>query len=327
VTADRSGGLNLHSHLEGSVRPGTASELAAELGLPAPSGGWDAALEMREPGTLTTFLAHVAHGYALFATPDAVRRIVAEAVEDAAADGTRYLELRFGPATHTASGMTLEEVVAAAADGIREGTRDTGIDAGLVVCALRHHDEAANVAVARAAAAHAGRGVTGFDVAGDELVFGDLAPMRDPFAIARAAGLGLTAHAAEAGPASAVRDAVALLGARRIGHGSRAAEDPALLAWAVDEGICFEVCPTSNVLTGAARSYERHPARAFVAAGCDVVVGDDDPTTTGSRLSRELELLVGAVGLTADDVERIRRTSIERVFCEESVRERLRAGG
>jgi adenosine deaminase len=326
VTATPRGGLNLHSHLEGSVRPSTAAELARDLGLPAPHGGWDAALEMREPGTLTTFLEHVAYGYPLFATPDAVRRIVSEAVEDAAADGTRYLELRFGPATHTATGMTLDEVVGAAAEGIRTGTSSTAIDAGLIVCALRHHDPDTNAAVARSAAAFAGRGVVGFDVAGDELVFPDLAPMREPFAIARAAGLGVTAHAAEAGPASAVRDALALLGVRRIGHGSRAAEDPALLSWAVDEGICFEVCPTSNVLTGAAASYEAHPGRAFVAAGCDVVAGDDDPVTIGSRLSRELELLEQAVGLSADDVERIRRTSIERVFCEDSVRERMRAG-
>jgi adenosine deaminase len=282
---------------------------------------------MRAPGTLTTFLEHVAIGYPLFATPDAVARIVAEAVEDAAADGTRYLELRFGPATHTAGGMRLDDVVGAAAEGIRDGVRASGIDAGLVVCALRQHDEETNRAVARAAASFAGLGVVGFDVAGDELVFPDLAPMREAFGIARAAGLGLTAHAAEAGPASAVRDALELLGVRRIGHGSRAAEDAGLLAWAAGEGICFEVCPTSNVLTGAAASYESHPARAFVAAGCDVVVGDDDPTTIGGRLSRELDLLERAVGLTSADMERVGATSIERVFCEESVRARLRAGG
>lgn len=326
MTANREGGLNLHTHLEGSVRPDTAAQLADELGLPAPAGGWAAALEMHQPGTLTTFLEHVAVGYPLFATPDAVRRIVVEAVEDAAVDGTRYLELRFGPATHAAGGMTIDEVASAAADGIREGTRLADIDAGLVVCALRHHDEDTNIAVARAAASRAGNGVVGFDVAGDELVFPDLEPMREPFAIARAAGLGITAHAAEAGPASAVRDALALLGARRIGHGSRAAEDPALLAWAADNGICFEVCPTSNVLTGAAPSYAEHPVRAFVAAGCEVVVGDDDPTTTGTRLTGELELLETAVGLDEGAVAAIRRTAVERVFCEESVRSALRAG-
>jgi adenosine deaminase len=318
------GGLNLHSHLEGSVRPSTAAELADALDVPAPEGGWASALEMREAGTLTTFLEHVAHAYPLFATPDAVTRIVAEAVEDAASDGTRYLELRFGPATHAGPAMPLDEVVSAACEGIRAGTRDRGIDAGLVVCALRHHDPETNGAVARAAARFAGQGVVGFDVAGDELLLPALEPMRRPFDIARAAGLGLTAHAAEAGPASAVRDAVEVLGVRRIGHGSRAAEDPALLRWAVEEGVCFEVCPTSNVLTGAAASYDRHPVRTFVAAGCAVVVGDDDPTTTGSRHTNELALLESAVGLGRMDLARIRETSIERVFCEESVRAALR---
>lgn len=317
---------NLHSHLEGAVRPATAASLADELGLPAPPGGWDAALVMESAGTLTTFLEHVAYGYPLFATPDAVRRLVADAVEDAAFDGARYLELRFGPATHAGRGMTLDDVVSAACDGIRDATTGGTIDAGLVVCALRNHDPDTNVAVAEAAARFAGRGVVGFDVAGDELTVPDLAPMREPFAIARAAGLGLTAHAAEAGPAAAVRQAVETLGVRRIGHGSRAAEDPTLLAWAADGGVCFEVCPTSNVLTGAARSYAAHPVRDFLAAGCDVVLGDDDPTTTGSRLANEARLLEEEVGLTTTDVARMRDVAIERVFCEPSVREALRAG-
>jgi adenosine deaminase len=320
------GGINLHSHLEGSVRPATAAELADRLGVPAPDGGWSAALQMRTAGTLTTFLAHVAHAYPLFATPDAVRRIVREAIEDAARDGQRYLELRFGPATHVRPSMALEEVVAAASEGVADATREDGIDAGLVVCALRHHGRETNEAVAHAAARFAGRGVVGFDVAGDELVYPDLGAMRTPFAIAAAAGLGLTAHAAEAGPASAVREAVAQLGATRIGHGSRAAEDPDLLAWAAQEGICFEVCPTSNVLTGAARSYAEHPARAFVAAGCDVVVGDDDPITTGSRLMDEERRLVADVGLAAADVARMRTVAAERAFCEPSVRTALRSG-
>ncbi len=318
-------GLNLHSHLEGSVRPSTAAELADGIGMRAPAGGWASALEMREAGTLTTFLEHVAHAYPLFATPDAVSRIVAEAIEDAAIDGTRYLELRFGPATHAGRGMSMDEVISAACDGVRTGTKSRGIDAGLVVCVLRHHDAETNVAVAEAAARFAGRGVVGFDVAGDELLLPALEPMRAPFDIARAAGLGLTAHAAEAGPPAAVREAVETLGVRRIGHGSRAAEDPALLRWAADEGVCFEVCPTSNVLTGAAASYDRHPVRDFVDAGCAVVVGDDDPVTTGSRLANELALLEHAVGLDVADVARIRHTSIEQVFCDASVRAALRA--
>ena len=315
-------GLNLHTHLEGSIRAGTARELAMAHGVPPPAEGWERALRIREAGTLTTFLAHVAVAYPLFVTPTAIARIVAEAVEDAATDRVAYLELRFGPATHAAE-MTITEVVAAATEGLREGTRRSGMPAGLVACALRHHDPETNEAVAHAAADHAGLGVVGFDVAGDELLFPSLEPMVRPFAIAAAAGLGLTAHAAEAGTAGHVREAVERLGVRRIGHGIRAADSDEVVRWAAGEGICFELCPTSNVLTGAVPSYAEHPIRRFVEAGCEVVIGDDDPTTTGSPLSAEFERLVDRVGLGPDEISRIHATSLARAFCDDSTRAEL----
>lgn len=317
-------GLNLHSHLEGSIRPSTAAELAGEIGVPAPAGGWDAALRMPEPGTLTTFLAHVAVAYPLFATPDAVSRLVAEAVEDAGADGVAFLELRLGPATHAMGSMSIDDVMRAACAGLAEGTRRSGMPAGLIACALRHHDQATNEAVARAAAKYAGRGMVGFDVAGDELLFPPLEPMERPFAIAAAAGLGLTAHAAEAGTAYHLREAVERLGARRIGHGIRAIDSDEVVRWAAGEGICLELCPTSNVLTGAVASYAEHPIRAFLAADCDVVIGDDDPTTTGVPLSAELLNLVDRVGLSREEIRRIHQASVARVFCDESTRVALR---
>lgn len=317
-------GLNLHSHLEGSVRPSSAAALARELDVPAPPGGWQAALVMPEAGTLTTFLTHVAHGYPLFGTPDSVRRIVTEAIEDAADDGTRYLELRFGPATHAGKGMTLDDVVGAACDGVRDATSGPGIDAGLVVCALRHHDLATNLAVAETAARFAGQGVVGFDVAGDELLFPELDRYREPYAIARAAGLGLTAHAAEAGPATAARDAAEWLGATRIGHGSHIVDDPEVLAWAAGEGIAIEVCPTSNVLTGAAPSLREHPMHAMLAAGCRVVLGDDNPINIGTRLAAEERRLVTDGGLAPDELARIHRTAVEVAFTDASTRTQLR---
>jgi adenosine deaminase len=196
--------------------------------------------------------------------------------------------------------------------------------AGLIACALRHHDAATNEAVARAASDYAGLGIVGFDVAGDELLYPALEPMERPFAIAAAAGLGLTAHAAEAGTAHHVGEAVERLGVRRIGHGIRAADADDVLQWAAGEGVCFEQCPTSNVLTGAVPSYERHPVRAFLDAGCDVVIGDDDPTTTGAPLSAEFAHLVEHVRLSPDEIQRIHATSVERAFCDDSTRADLR---
>jgi len=167
--------------------------------------------------------------------------------------------------------------------------------------------------------------VVGFDVAGDELLFPDLSPYVRPFQCAAAAGLGLTAHVAEAGPAGNVRDAHDRLGVRRIGHGSRLGGDPDALAWSVDHGMCLEVCVTSNVFTGAAASIAEHPIHRFVAAGCDVVLGVDKPITIDTTLSHEVDELLGA-GLTPEQLDRIEATAIERAFCEPGVRATLRAG-
>jgi adenosine deaminase len=281
---------------------------------------------MRKPGDLTIFLAHVAAAYPLLGSHGALARVAYEAVVDAAADGCRFCELRFGPLTHVRPGFDVDAVIAAVCEGVASGCQASGIAAGVVVCALRHHDEQANVELARAAARHAGAGVVGFDVAGDELLYPDLAPYVRPFQCAAAAGLGLTAHVAEAGPASNVRDAYETLGVRRIGHGTRLGADDEVLAWSVDHGMCLEVCATSNVLTGAARSVATHPIHTFLAAGCNVVLGDDNPITIDTTLSREVALLQDG-GLTAAELGRIEETAIEFAFCEPSVRASLRSGG
>ena len=318
-------GLNLHTHLEGWVRPATAADLAKGMGVAEPPGGWENALRVRERGDLTVFLAHVAAAYPVLGDRDAMRRVAREAVEDAAADGCDFLELRFGPSTHARPGFPIPDVIAAACEGLDEGRRTTGLPVGLVVCLLRHLDDETNLAIARAAAAAAGNGVVGLDVAGDELLFPALERYVEPYGIARAAGLGLTAHAAEAGPASAAVEAATLLGATRIGHGSHIADDPATLEWAAGEGIAIEVCPTSNVLTGAAPSLLAHPIHAFLGAGCRVVLGDDNPVNIGTRLAAEERRLVTEGGVAADDLERIHRTAVEVAFTDESTRAALRA--
>src|SRR5580704_15730038 len=124
--------LNLHSHLEGRLRPATAAELASEAGVPAPTGGWEKALQLDGPADLTVYLTKVAATYPFFRSPQHIARIACEAVEDAAADGTDYLELRFGPATHAHLGFDMDLVIAAICDGVAEGMNRTKIHAGVV---------------------------------------------------------------------------------------------------------------------------------------------------------------------------------------------------
>ncbi|WP_431278980.1 adenosine deaminase [Leifsonia poae] len=312
--------LNLHTHLEGRVRPGTAAELAEQLGLPHPEQGWADAVELDGPATLTSYLEKVSSTYPFFAHPEALIRIAREAVEDAAADGQAYLELRFGPATHVRDGFDLSAVIAAVCEGVEQGRQSAGIAAGVVVAALRLHDSDQNDAVARAAVSFAGRGVVGFDLAGDEARFPELAPFASAFAIARAGGLGLTCHAAEAGPGSAAVEAVELFGVTRIGHGAHIVDDPDSLEQIADRGVVVEVCPTSNWYTGAIGAIAEHPAPRFRDSGVAVVLGDDNPRQTLSPLSSEARILSDRLGFGAAGIAEVARTSIRAGFMTESDR-------
>ncbi len=312
--------LNLHSHLEGRLRPSTAAALASEAGVPPPAGGWELALQLEGPSNLTVYLSKVAATYPFFRSPAHVARIACEAVEDAAADGSDYLELRFGPATHVHLGFDMDSVLAAVCDGIREGMNRTRIHAGVVIAALRHHDLETNVGVARAACRFAGKGVVGFDLAGDESRFNDLAQYEKPFAIARAAGLGLTCHAAEAAPGSAAREAVERFGVSRIGHGAHLADDADALGWVRDHGIAVECCPTSNWYTGAIAQRSEHPAKYFRAQNLKIVLGDDNPTQTKSLQSNERRVLVDELGFNAQDVAALDENSVYAAFLEDATR-------
>ena len=155
-------GLNLHTHLEGWVRPETAADLARSMGVPDPPVAGRRPSSCVRPADLTVFLAHVAAAYPLLGSAESLHRVAREAVEDAAADGCDYLEIRFGPATHVRPGFDLEAVIAATVEGLADGVRATGTPAGLVVCLLRHDDEATNLAVARAAARPPARAWSGW---------------------------------------------------------------------------------------------------------------------------------------------------------------------
>ena len=315
--------LNLHSHLEGRLRPSTAAAFATEAGIPPPEHGWEHALQLDGPSDLTVYLAKVAATYPFFRSPQQIARIACEAVEDAYADGTDYLELRFGPATHVHMGFDMDSVIAAVCDGVAEGSHRTGIPAGVVVAALRHHDEDTNVSVARSAVRYAGKGVVGFDLAGDESLFNDLARYGRPFAIARAAGLGLTCHAAEAAPGSAAREAVERFGVSRIGHGAHLAEDLDALCWVRDHGIVVECCPTSNWYTGAIARRSDHPAKYFREQNLQIVLGDDNPMQTRSLLSHERRVLTDELGFEESDLEQLDRVSVDAAFLDAGTRAQL----
>ncbi len=216
-------------------------------------------------------------------TPDDVRRLVREAAEDDVRDGGRWLELQVDPSGYAARFGGITAFTELVLDAVLEASRATGLGIGVVIAANRTRHPLDARTLARLAAQYAGRGVVGFGLSNDERR-GRTEDFAAAFGIAGRAGLRLVPHGGELlGPAS-VRTVVRALGAQRLGHGVRSAEDPPLLAELVERGVAFEVCPVSNVSLGVYTDVAEVPVRALLDAGATLALGADDPLLFGPRL-------------------------------------------
>ncbi|HLL08962.1 MAG TPA: adenosine deaminase [Nocardioidaceae bacterium] len=292
---------HLHLHFTGAMRHSTLVELADRSGVSLPE-----ALRDPRPPTLSAadergwfrFQRLYDTARSVLETPEDVRRLLLEAAEDDRAEGSRWLEIQVDPSGYAAKfgGLTaFTELVLAAAN---DASRRAGVGVGVVIAANRTRHPYDARTLARLAAQYADRGVVGFGLSNDERR-GMASTFDRAFAIARRAGLLSTPHGGElAGPQS-VRACLDALGATRIGHGVRAAEDPALLQRIAEEGVTLEVCPSSNVALGIYPDVESVPVRALLAAGVPIALGADDPLLFGSRLIAQYALARDAYG--ADD--------------------------
>jgi adenosine deaminase len=238
---------------------------------------------------LASFLTYIDTPLLVLQTPEALTRSARELVEDWAADGVAYGEVRFAPQLHTRQGMDLDEAIRAVAAGLGQGRAATGVQTGLILCALRHQtpDESAAVAEAAVRNRHL---VCGLDLAGDERAYSG-EPHREAFEIVHAAGLRRTVHAGEAAGAASMWEALDVLGAERIGHGVRCIEDGALVQRLRTDRIALEMCPTSNVQTTAVTSLASHPAIPLLGQGVAITISTDTRTTSATTLEREFRSL------------------------------------
>jgi adenosine deaminase len=279
--------VDLHRHLEGSIRPETSIELATRIGadtLPAP---WRSALVAaeREEGLLP-YLAKIENATALVRTLDDWRRVTKEAVTDAYTDGLSALELRFSPQFIAGmTGLDADDVIDAVSDAV--SSAGLPIEVGLIGIVVRDEGPDSAMIQIRRLLRHQ-TALVGADLAGDE---GGYPPalFEPAFRLARENGLAVTIHAGEAAGPQSVWDALRLA-PQRIGHGVRSAEDPRLLAHLAAEGVTLEVAITSNVQTGAARSRAKHQLATLVEAGVRVALCTDNPAVSDTRLTREYEL-------------------------------------
>ncbi len=307
---------DIHTHLEGSVRPETFLELAAQQGLAlpfAPESVWQKVQVDGSETSLVDYLDKIAVNYPVLKSAEGLRRAAFEAAEDAHRDGVVYFELRAGPALHAHPGLPVEACIVSMLDGLCAASEQYGVVTGLIVAGLRNHDPRINVELVRAACRYQGRGAVGFDLAGDEAGY-PAALHREAFALAREADLPFTVHAGEASGPENVRYAVEVLGAGRIGHGVRSIESRAVMELLRERQVLLEVCPTSNVHTGTVPSISAHPLKALHDFGIPISINDDDPITSRTRVSNELGLLHSLFGMPLETLVEIQLTTLDHSF-------------
>jgi len=315
----------LHEHLDGGLRPATLLELCARRSIQVPAdNAADLARWMHDnanAGSLERYLRGFAITIAAMATPEGCERVAFEAAEDAAEDGCVLAEFRMAPLLFELHGLSGE----AAMEGLLAGLARSRLACGLIVCGMRTENPEDSNRAARLAIGYKDHGVVGFDLAGAEKYY----PPRDharAMALAGEAGLGLTCHAGESDRGERVLEA-AEIGATRIGHGIHIVmgdtreETRAWVARAKELGLHFEVCPSSNIHTGAAPSIAAHPIREMVAAGLSVSCNTDNRLMSGVTLSHELEALHREAGFTHAQLGELMRAGARASFLPRAKRD------
>ncbi len=310
----------LHLHLDGSLRIDTAIELARSRGVDAPRdrAGMAAALIAPMPcRDQAELLRAFDLPITLMQDADALARVTAELVEDKAADGVRYVEIRWGPLLHLARGLPLTEGIAAVCAGAREAAARTGTVVRLICTALRSHDPETNADLAETAARFLDQGLTGWDLAGPEAAYPDPLAHAAAFAAARAGGLRITVHAGEWGGAAQVRRSLAV-DPERIAHGPSAIEDAELCRELVARAVSLDLCPTSNVQAAIVPTLAAHPLARLHRSGVPVTLSTDDSTVSDVTLTEEYRRAIEEIGLTLPELWAIDRRALDVAFASEA---------
>ncbi len=319
--------VDLHRHLEGSLRLKTMLEIARSGGITVPvnTGPLSNLVQVQktEPSTYQNFLAKFSTLRLFYRSPEVIYRITREAVEDAALDNIRYLELRFTPvALSRAERFPLGDVMDWVCDSAQSAAREFGVKVGLIVSVNRHEIVELAEQVAWLAASRIDRGLVGLDLAGNEAEF-PAGPFASIFREARQAGLKVTIHAGEWGGPGNVREALELFHADRIGHGVRVVEDPSAVSLARDLGVAFEVCVTSNYQTGVSPNLQHHPIMKMLEDGLCITIGTDDPSISQITLSDEYQRACEELGMSKLMLKERILAAARAGFLSEAEREKL----
>ena len=321
----------LHDHLDGGLRPRTVLELAADAGHELPAQDTDGLRrwfeDSADSGSLERYLETFAHTVAVMQTAPHLRRVAREAVEDLAEDGVVYAEIRYAPEQHLADGLSLEQVVEAVRAGFEEGEASARAQGRPIVVrqlltAMRH--QARSNEIAELVVAYRDRGVVGFDIAGAEAGY---PPTRhlDAFEYLQRENAHFTIHAGEGFGLPSIWQAIQWCGADRLGHGVRIIDDVStgtdgvphlgrLASYVRDKRIPLEMCPSSNVQTGAAASIAEHPIGLLSRLRFRVTVNTDNRLMSGTSMSREMATLVDAFGFGMEELRWLTLNAMKSAF-------------
>ncbi|HLU12288.1 MAG TPA: adenosine deaminase [Oceanobacillus sp.] len=320
--------IELHRHLEGSLRLETLLSIAVEYDITLPSFSVEGLrphvqVTPHEERSWERFLSKFGVLRQFYRSDSVIQRVTQEVIADAAADNIKYMELRFTPqALNNIVNETFTKVVEWVCDATREAAAQHDIHVNLILSMNRHESLAIGEAVLEAALEFANNGVVGVDLAGREADY-PARPFQSLFERAKAAGLGVTIHAGEWSGAESVRDAVEFLHCDRIGHGIRAIEDEALVERLVEMGTVLEVCPTSNVDSGVIADLSVHPLADLYRSGVKTTINTDDPLVSDITLSDEIERIIVKTNLTLEDVKQQMLTAARAAFLPHDQREAL----
>jgi len=319
---------DIHRHLDGNIRAQTILDLGRQFNLDLPADTLDGLrphvqITHHEPD-LVSFLSKLDWGVKVLGSLDACRRVAYENMQDAAANGLHYVELRFSPGYMAMNhNLPVDGVVDAVIAGVREGSRDTGVEARLIGIMSRTFGEAACLQELEALLAHRD-GICALDLAGDELGFpGSL--FLNHFNRARDAGWRITVHAGEAAGPESIWQAIRELGAERIGHGVKAIDDPALMAFLAEQNIGIESCLTSNIQTSTVASLAQHPLKTFLEQGVQASINTDDPAVQGVDIVHEYQIAALAAGLSPAQIHQAQINGLEMAFLSAEEKQALRA--
>ena len=317
--------VDLHRHLEGSMRLSTLLEFGRKRGLDLPLSDEETLAKAicyndGEPRSLAHFLSKFRSDW--YSTYADVERVCREAVKDAASEGVIVLELRFSPEHFTRNTrLRFEGVMEAVCEAGQAAAEDHGLALGFLVTLVRERrDDKIWAKLVNRAAELSELWVVGVDLAGDEVAHPNENFVSIFDRVVDTGVLHATIHAGEGTQAAHVRSAVELLHAERIGHGISAAEDPAVMGFLAEKGVCLEVCPISNYQTGCVDDLQEHPLLILDQAGVRVCLNSDDPTLHRTRITNDYDVAVSRWGYGLDDLLRLELTAAEQSFLPEEDR-------